>query len=140
MNENAPRLAEQLRALAPDVRRKIFIKACTFSAERLGELDTELSELLSAIQLHPELTREQADRAISFAETADGLSFELEEQSAPRNEWLKPFSEARLSMAIAMAFDPHAQNDRAAFFELLKSQDHGSGLEEFIESEINAVV
>jgi hypothetical protein len=138
MNENASRLAEQLRALAPNVRRKILIKACAFSAERIGGLDAELSELLSAIQSHPALTREQADRAISFAEAADNRSFELEEQSAPRPEWLKPFSEARISTAIAMGFGSDSQSDRAAFFELLKSQDHGSGLEEFIESEINA--
>jgi hypothetical protein len=138
MDQNAARLAEQLRALTPDFRRNILVKACAFSAERLGNLDVRLSELLKAIQVHPELSREQADWAISFAEEADRRSFELEEQSAPRPEWLKLFSEARLSTAIAMGFGPDTQNDRAAFFELLKSLDHGTGLVQFIETEINA--
>jgi hypothetical protein len=136
MDQNAPRLAGLLRSLRPEVRHTILAKACAFSAVSLGNVDAEVSELLIAIQMHGTLSREQAAKAVTFAEAADKRSFELEEQCAPRNEWLKPLSEARLSMAIAMAFGPDSENDGAAFYELLKSSDHGSGLERFIESEI----
>jgi hypothetical protein len=43
-----------------------------------------------------------------------------------------------LSTELAMAFGPDAESDRAAFFKLLKSLDHRSGLELLIESEIDA--
>jgi hypothetical protein len=137
MDQNAPRLAGLLRSLRPEVRHLILAKACAFSATSLGNVDAELSELLNAIQIHGILSREQADKAAAFAEAADKRSFELEEQCAPRQEWLKPLSEARISTAIAMAFGPDS-DDGGAFYELLKSSDHGSGLERFIESEIVA--
>lgn len=138
MDQNAPRLAGRLRLLSPEVRRAILAKACAFSAARLGGVDAEVSELLNLIQKHGQLSREQAAKAVAFAGAADTRSFELEEQCAPRDEWLKPFSEARLSMAMAMEFGPDSEDDGASFYELLKSLDHGSGLEAFIETEISA--
>jgi hypothetical protein len=42
-------------------------------------VDAELSELLNAIQVHGFLSREQAAKAVAFAEAADKRSFELEE-------------------------------------------------------------
>ena len=138
MDQNAPKLARQLRSLHPEVRRVILAKACAYAAARLGEVDTAVSELLLAIQTHGKLTPEQAAKAASFAEEADRRSFELEEECAPRTEWLKPFSEARLAMAIMMEFGPDAEGDSSAFYELLKTLDHGAGLEMFIENEISA--
>jgi hypothetical protein len=138
MDQNAPRVAGRLRSLSPEIRHNILAKACCFSAARLGDVDAKVSELLNAIQTNGKLSREQADKAVSFAAAAGDRSFELEEQCAPRREWLKPLSEARLCTAIAMAFGPDSLDDSGAFYELLKSLDHGSGLESFIEAEISA--
>jgi hypothetical protein len=138
MDQNAPRVAGQLRTLAPEVQRTILGKACTFAAARLGGVSAELSELLNAIQTHGKLSPEQVAKAVAFAEEADRRSFQLEEEDAPRQEWLKPLSEARLATAIAMAFGAAGTNS-GAYYELLKSLDHGSGLEQLIESEISAL-
>jgi hypothetical protein len=139
MDQNAPRVAKQLRSLDAQVQRAILAKACAYAASRLGGVAAEISELLNAIQAHGKLSPEQAAKAAAFAEAADRRSFELEEECAPRQEWLKPFSEARLATAMAMAFGPNPETDSGAYYELLKSLDHGSGLELFIESEISAL-
>jgi hypothetical protein len=139
MDPNAPRVAGQLRSLNPEVQRVILAKACAFAANRLGGVAAEVSELLNAVQTHGKLSPEQAAKAAAFAEEADRRSFRLEEENAPRNEWLKPFSEARLVTAIVMAFGPDPVSDSGAYYELLKSLDHGSGLELFVESEISAL-
>ena len=139
MDLNAPALVKRLRSLSTDTKRTILAKACAFSAARLGEMDPTLSELMNEVQLNGGLTRDQAATAVSFAAAANKKCFDLEESDAPRNEWIKPFSEARLAQAIAEAFAPDAEDEAAALYELLKSLDHGSGLEEFVEQEINAV-
>ena len=139
MDQNAPRVAGQLRSLAPEVQRAILAKACAFAAARLGNVAAEVSELLNAIQTHGKLSPEQAAKAVAFAEEADRRSFELEEENAPRQEWLKPLSEARLATAIVMAFGTEPETNSGAYYELLKSLDHGSGLEQLIESEISAL-
>jgi hypothetical protein len=139
MDQNAPRVAGQLRALAPEIQRAILAKAFAFTASRLGEVASEVSELLNAIQTYGKLSPEQAAKAAAFADEADKRSFQLEEQDAPRSEWLKPLSEARLATAMAMAFGPDPETGSGAYYELLKSLDHGSGIEQLIESEISAL-
>jgi hypothetical protein len=139
MDENAPRVAGQLRALAPEIQRAILAKAFAFTASRLGGVAAEVSELLNAIQTHGKLSPEQAAKATAFAAEADKRSFQLEEADAPRSEWLKPLSEARLATAIAMAFGPHPETASGAYYELLRSLDHGAGIERLIEAEISAL-
>jgi hypothetical protein len=139
MDPNAPRVAALLRSLTPQLQRIILAKACAFSAATLGEVSAEVSELLDAVKKHGGLSPEQAAKALAFAEQADRRSFQLEEQSAPRQQWLKLFSEARLAAAMVMAFGPEPETDSSAYYELLKSQDHGAGIERLIESEIAAL-
>lgn len=138
MDQNSPALVRRLRSLRPEVRRAVLVKACAFSAAALGGVEPLLAELLEAAHSRGELSTEQAAKAASLAETANRRCFELEEQDAPRHEWLKPFSEAHLWTAIAMAFGPDSEDDAAALYELLKSMDHGSGLEQLVEREISA--
>ena len=99
----------------------------------------EVSELLNAIQMHGKLSPEQAAKAAAFADEADKRSFQLEEEDASRPEWLKPLSEARLATAMVMAFGPDPETASAAYYELLKALDHGSGIEHLIEAEISAL-
>ena len=83
MDQNAPRVAGQLRALAPEIQRAILAKAFAFTASRLGGVAAEVSELLNAIQTYGKLSPEQAAKAVAFADEADKRSFQLEEQDAP---------------------------------------------------------
>lgn len=139
MDQNAPRVAGQLRALAPEIQRAILAKAFAFTASHLGGVSAEISELLTAIQAYGKLSPEQVAQAAAFAHAADKRSFQLEEQDAPRPEWLKPLSEARLATAMAMAFGPDPGTGSGAYYELLKALDHGSGIERLIEAEISAL-
>ena len=90
-------------------------------------------DFLSTIRTQGGLSPEQALKATRLAQELDHRSFELEEQDAPREAWLPPFSEARILTAIAAGFGPDCEDDAAAFYELLKSLDHGAGLEEFLQ-------
>lgn len=139
MDENAPVLAKRLRTLKPEVRRSILAKACVFSAGHMGEVDPAVAVLLKAVQSEGQLSPEQVATALSLADAAKKRSFQLEEEDAPRHVWLKPFSEARLLIALATVFDPPADQDEAsAIYELLTSQEHGSVLGDFLEGEIAA--
>lgn len=97
-----------------------------------------LSGLLQAVQSQRSLSPEQVSTGISFAESERKRCFALEEEDAPRAQWLIPFSAAHLALALVTAFGPQSHDDAAAIYELIKTQDHGSPLERFLDAEITA--
>lgn len=105
-----------------------------------GQLDAEVRDLLQTVEANKELSSEGVSKAVALADAEKQKSYALEEQDAPREKWLKPLSEACLLQAMVTAFRPGCKDDAAAVYELLDTQDHGSKLTGFIESEINAAV
>jgi hypothetical protein len=139
MTDNAPFLAKRLRRLDPEVRRSILARSCLFSADTLGEFEPAVAEVFLTLKSQGGLTPEQAASALRLGEAAGKKSFQLEEDDAPREAWIKPFSEARILKALAIAFGAMPEEeDVVAVYELLKSQDHGSALETYLANEIDA--
>jgi hypothetical protein len=138
--KNAPRLAKRLRTLKSDARHAILVKAFLFSAAMLGQLEAEVQDMLRSVEANGRLSSEEASKALALAEAEKDKSYALEEQNAPREKWVKPMSEACLLQAMVTAFGPDCEDDAAAVYELLDTQDHGSKLTGFIESEITAAV
>jgi hypothetical protein len=140
MDANTPSLATQLRSLKAEARRSILIRACLYSASSLGELDAEFQSLLRTLETSGRLSPEEVSRAAELADAAKMRSFALEEEDAPRAEWLKPLSEACILRGMVNAFGPDCEDDAAAVYDILDSQDHGSKLARFIESEISVAL
>jgi hypothetical protein len=140
MDKSAPKLANGLRNLKSDVRHSILLKSCQFSAAMLGQLDPEVQDILQTVEANGRLSPEEASKAVALAAAEKDKSYALEELDAPREKWLKPLSEAYLLLAMVTAFGPDCEDDAIAVFELLDTQDHGSRLTGFIESEISAAV
>ena len=111
----------------------MFVRFCIFISQCQG---------LGSGGCHPdkELSSEEVSKAVALADAEKQTSYALEERDAPRDKWLKPLSEACLLQAIVTAFGPDCEDDAAAVYELLDTQDHGSKLTGFIESEISAAV
>jgi hypothetical protein len=104
----------------------------------LGQLDAEVQDMLRSAEANGRLSSEEVSKALALAEAEKDKSYELEEQDAPREKWLRPMSEACLLQAMVTAFGPDCEDDAAAIYELLDTQDHGSKLTGFIDSEISA--
>ncbi len=140
MDESAPILVKRLRTLKSDARHSILVKACLFSAAMMEQLDAEVQDMLQNLKANGKLSSEEVSKALALADAKKDKSFVLEEQNAPREQWLKPLSEACLLQAMVTAFRPNCKDDAAAVYELLDTQDHGSKLTGFIESEILAAI
>jgi hypothetical protein len=140
LDQDAPGLAERLRALRLDVRQAIFVKACISATASLKNMDSETAEFVDALRSRRELSKNQAAAALSLSEAADDRYLALLQRSAPTKERLADFSKARLLKSMAIMFGAVPGEGVAdAVYELTKIQDDPSGIIGLIESDIDSM-
>lgn len=137
LDQDAPGLAGQLRALKPENQRKIVVKASLFAAHGISDLDANTEALLGKMRSSGEISPQEAASAMVLSEAADNRYFKLQEQGAPAEVWGKSYSLARLLRGIAVGFGAAPNEDVAdAIYEIAKSIDNSASLFEHIASEI----
>jgi hypothetical protein len=137
LDQDAPGLAGQLRALKSENRRKIVVKASLFAAHGVSDLDANTEALLDKMRSSGEISPEEAVSLMVLSEAADNQYFKLREQGAPTEVWGKVYSQARLLRGIAVGFGAAPKEDVAdAIYEIAKSVDNSACLFEQIVSEI----
>jgi hypothetical protein len=139
LDQEAPGLAERLRALEPANQRAVLVRVALFTAARLSGPGTGTSLLLEALRSHGELSAAETKSAMSLSELADEKYFQLQEKG--RAECEKSFFEARLLRGMAVGFGASAQGDIAdAVYELAKATDDSAETIKFIESGLNSTI
>jgi hypothetical protein len=141
LDQDAPGLAQRLRAVRPELQHRIVTRASLVTAEKLAGLHKTTSEVLAELQSQGKLSSERAKSVMALSEAADDKYFDLQGQGAPEQEWGRLFSEARLLRGIAVGFGASPQEDIAdAVYELIKAQDNPAATLQAIESELAASV
>ena len=139
LDQEAKGLADKLRSLSLENRRRILAEASKLASESIKDLEPRAYALLKAISDNNMLSEAQVAEARSLAESADERYLALQEEQAPESEWLNWFSKARLLTAMAAGFGGSSWSDTAdAVYELSKTRDDPSQIIAFTESKVEA--
>ncbi len=111
LDQDAPGLAGQLRALKSENRRKIVVKASLFAAHRVSDLDANTEALLDKMRSSGGISHQEAVSLMVLSEAADNQYLQLREQGAPAKIWGKAYSQARLLRGIAVGFGAAPKED-----------------------------
>jgi len=139
LHQVAPGLADELKAIPIQERRRIVGKACTFVGEGLQDLGPEIQDLLTTIAAENSLSDTQVEMARTLAEAADERYFALQEQGAAEAVWTEWFYKARLLTALWNGFNGTSWSDSAdAIYELSATRHAPSDLIALVRREINS--
>ncbi|HEV8486393.1 MAG TPA: hypothetical protein VGV87_22810 [Blastocatellia bacterium] len=137
LDQEAEGLANRLRSLTLEERRRVLAKSCLLACETIFALEPAVLDLLNSISVENAISQNQIVWATSLAHAADEEYITLRERGASEAEWLNSFAKARLLTAIAGGFSGNLWTDTAdAIYELCKTRDDPSSIINLVESEI----
>src|SRR5947209_4389710 len=98
LDYEAPGLAQQLEAMAPDQRRKALTKAALALSGHVTDLEPRMRYLLDTAMAKNSLSAAEVAEAKAYANSSDAQHFASEEQGAAEAISGNWFAKARLGM------------------------------------------
>ena len=137
LDQEAPGLAERLRLLPLESRRRVLARCCRRASEAITDLELAICNILKTISGDSVLSEVQIAEARNLADAADEQCRILQQQGWAATEWLNWCAKARLRTAIACGFGGTSWSDTAdAVYELSKTQDDPAEILALVDLEI----